>query len=423
MASALPVVLLQFLIEPLMARHMMEETFGLMITIVSLFTMLAGVFGNSLNNVLLLKHKEIDNGRRDYNILFVIFEGTSFIALLLVSIFIYKVTDPKTIIMIGVIGLCSTFFAYCSAQFRMDFKYYLYLFCELGKCAGYGLGYFIFRLTGDWAYVFLIGLVFEMIVCLIFTNVWRYPYKTSKHFKTITFAALFVLGSALTASLVTYFDKLLLYPIMGGDSVSIYNTATIIAKGLSLITSPLGAVLLGYLVKRKFLTIKQLFILLIVFTAAVAPLFFIFYFAAKWILPFMYPDFYEDAMDLLIFTTLFAIIDIYVALCQPILLTHKGERVSLFYGIAKAVISILFGLIGIWVDGLLGFCIFRFVSLIIIFIILFVLLLLKSRRIYRNGVPNEEEKKEEETSTESNEAETPSDEYTNEVIESIKETN
>lgn len=400
-ASALPVVLLQFLIEPLMSRDMTNhmppdvaaEKFGLMITVVSLFTMLATIFGNTLNNVLLVKHKEIDNERKDYNVLFVIAQALNLISLILILIFVYNVTNPITLILVGVIGICSTFVFYVSAQFRMDFKYHLYLFCELGKCAGYGLGYYLFRVTGDWIYVFLLGAIFETIVCIIFTNVWRYSYKVSKHFKEISFATLFILGSALAASLVNYFDKLILYPIMGGDSVSIYNAAIIISKGLSLITTPLGAVLLGYLVKRKFLTNKQLLILLAAFGVLLVPLFFAFYFASKLILPYMYPAFYEEAQKLLVFTTLLAIMTIYISLCEPILLTHNGEKISLYYGIGKAALSVVAGLVGIKVNGLMGFCIFRFGSTVVIFAVLYVLLLLKSRRIYKTeNISTSEEK-------------------------------
>ena len=418
-ASALPVVLLQFLIEPLMSSHMIsvfgkdagEETFGLMITVVSLFTMLATIFGNSLNNALLIKHKEIDNGRRDYNIIFIAMEVLTIASLMLVLTLVYHVYDPMILGLIGVVGISSTFFSYCAAQFRMDFKYHLFLFCELGKCAGYGLGFLLFKVTNNWVYVFLIGSILETVLCFIFTRIWKYPYKTSKYFKAITFATLFILGSSLTASLVNYFDKLILYPMMGGDSVSIYNTATIIAKGLSLVTTPLGAVLLGYLVKRKFLTVKQLLIMLIAFTVLIIPFFFGFYYAAKWILPYMYPDYYEEAFKLLVFTTLFAIVNIYISMCEPILLTHNGERISLYYGIGKAGISILFSFIGIWVDGLYGFCIFRFISMAVSFAILFVLLIFRSRRLNREPqlaeTANEEETIEEPKEEEPSIEETP----------------
>ena len=365
-ASALPVVILQFLIEPLMSRYMTDD-FGLMITVVSLFTMISTIFGNTLNNVLLLKHNKIDNELKDYNVIFIIFQILSSVALILILIFVYNVKDFITLAMIGIVGISSTFFAYCSAQFRMEFKYHLFLICEIGKAVGYVAGYFLFRLTGEWYYVFLIAAIIESILCLLFTNVWRYPYKKSDKFKEISFVTIFILGSSLSVTLVNYFDKLILYPFMGGDSVSVYNSATIIAKGLSLITTPLGSVLLGYLVKKEFISKNQLLKLLLAFSIAIIPLYFIFYFASKWILPYMYPSFYEEAYKLLIFTTLFAIINIYISLCEPILLTHNGERISLYYGIEKAILSILFGFIGIWVNGLYGFCVFRLVSTLLVF--------------------------------------------------------
>ena len=381
-ASAIPVVLLQFLLEPLMSRQMDDGTFGLMIAVVSLFTMLSSVFGNTLNNVILLKHKEIDNELKDYNFIFIIFQIVNLIILMLVLILVYNIYDYRVLLSIAFVGISSTFFQYVSAQFRMDFKYHFYLFCELGKCAGYVIGFFVFKSTGDWTCLFLFGSIFESVICLLTTKIWKNSYKTSKYLKEISIATFFILGSSLTVQLVNYFDKLILYPVMGGDSVSIYNASTIIAKGLSLITTPMGAVLLGYLVKKNFMSIKHLWLIFIGFLLLFAPLFLVFFFASKFVLPYMYPNYNDGAQKLIILTTPFAIINIYISLCEPILLTHNGEKISLVYGIGKAILSIAFGFVGIWVNGLYGFCLFRLISTIIIFISVFILLLIRSKKIY-----------------------------------------
>lgn len=97
-------------------------------------------------------------------------------------------------------------------------------------------------------------------------------------------------------------------------------------------------------------------------------------------------------------------------MCEPILLTHNGERISLYYGIGKAGISILFSFIGIWVDGLYGFCIFRFISMAVSFAILFILLIFRSRRLNRE--PQLAETADEEETIEEPKEEEPSIEET-----------
>ena len=57
-------------------------------------------------------------------------------------------------------------------------------------------------------------------------------------------------------SMTTYCDKLILYPLLGGTSVSIYNTASIVGKMLILLSSPLNSVLLSYLVQQDSLNVK-----------------------------------------------------------------------------------------------------------------------------------------------------------------------
>ena len=88
------------------------------------------------------------------------------------------------------------------------------------------------------------------------TDFIREPIHITPLFKT----TLSKIGSLTVAnslnSSITYFDKLLLYPILGGASVSIYNTASLVGKILILVSAPLNSLLLSYLVKMDSFNLK-----------------------------------------------------------------------------------------------------------------------------------------------------------------------
>lgn len=57
-ATALPLVVLQVIVLPLMAYNMEGEEYGLVVTILSAFSVIPGVLGNTLNNIRLIYDKK-----------------------------------------------------------------------------------------------------------------------------------------------------------------------------------------------------------------------------------------------------------------------------------------------------------------------------------------------------------------------------
>lgn len=58
---------------------------------------------------------------------------------------------------------------------------------------------------------------------------------------------LFIAG--LISRLINYADKLLIYPVLGGEEVAVYYAASIIGKMISMLISPISNVVLSYLAK------------------------------------------------------------------------------------------------------------------------------------------------------------------------------
>ncbi|MFA6707928.1 MAG: hypothetical protein WCR91_08515, partial [Sphaerochaetaceae bacterium] len=56
-ATALPIIILQLIIQPIVAKRVGSESYGLMLTLIGVIQIGVGIFGNSLNNIRLLSDR------------------------------------------------------------------------------------------------------------------------------------------------------------------------------------------------------------------------------------------------------------------------------------------------------------------------------------------------------------------------------
>ena len=87
-ATGVPIVVLQLIIEPKMSKNMSGEEFGLLLAIFSLVNLLSGIFGSSLDNLLLINYKTYPDKRYDYNIIFIFSFAVNTILLVSLRVFI-----------------------------------------------------------------------------------------------------------------------------------------------------------------------------------------------------------------------------------------------------------------------------------------------------------------------------------------------
>lgn len=59
-ATALPLMILQLVIFPLIARKEGNENYGTILTVISLVTIVSGSLGNSLNNIRLIRNQDYE---------------------------------------------------------------------------------------------------------------------------------------------------------------------------------------------------------------------------------------------------------------------------------------------------------------------------------------------------------------------------
>lgn len=255
---ALPLATLQFVIQPLIANRLGAELNGQFLTLMSANYFLVGITALVLNTVRMLQHNEYQEKKYigDFNLFFLVY--VLFLIVLMPILFIFYTGSFNVIdiILYVAIGLLYLYHDYIFAQYRLDMKYNKILINNIVIVVGYFAGLPVFFWTGKWQFIIIVAYIFSSIYDFLNTTFLREPIRKTPLFNDTLKLVAFYTGANALSSFITYCDKLLLYPLLGGTLVSVYNTASMVGKLLMLLSSPLNSVMLGYLVKMDNFKLK-----------------------------------------------------------------------------------------------------------------------------------------------------------------------
>jgi O-antigen/teichoic acid export membrane protein len=193
--------------------------------------------------------------------------------------------------------------------------------------------------------------------------------------------------AALLVSSITYFDRILLFPLLGATYVSIYYASSIFGKIISQLINPMSNVLLSHLVYfEKFVKvffIKYLVIVTIVSICMiiginiVAPLF----------LRLLYPDLYVLAEEYILFGAINAALIVIYSSMNPFLLKFFSFSwqiivnliTFIFYVLLAYILSKNYGFNGFYI----GIIISNFIRVLIMLIVIFI----ANTKDIKNSVP------------------------------------
>lgn len=318
-SAALPLLVLQLVSYPLIAKVLGGEEYGMIITLISIFTVVSFPLGNVLNNIRLLKDKDYKeaNEEGDFNPLIV---GSSFISVILIisiSLFVDSSLSMLDLILLSLITVGSLWKEYLVVTFRLVLNYRGILLNNVFMSLGYLVGSFLFLYVQSWQMIYFIGLLFSLIYIIRHTSLHKEQMKFSSLFKDTASKGLLLYIANLLKNILSYADKLILLPLLGPVSVAIYYSSTILGKIISMMINPVNSVILSYLVKVDRISLKR-----VVKMFSISSLLGLFgYLITIWISPyflgFFYKDWAEQSLDLIYITTATAIIGVLSTVLQP----------------------------------------------------------------------------------------------------------
>ena len=377
--TGLPLIALQLVVYPIVAQRIDAEAYGRMQSLVSVIFLISGTIGGALSTTRLIHQFDYDEKKQigDFSVLNLISVGAvAIITPIVISIYLGEV-GVYELFLITTISILNYAELYFEVGLRVMLNYRRIFINKLIGAVGYLLGFLIFLIAEDWHYIFICAYLLQTVYCVLATALLHEPVrKTPAFMETARSYGNITLASAFNKSL-TYFDKLLLYPLLGGEAVSVYYAANIFGKLVLQILEPITNVVLSYLSKEKKVSRSVWDLTLLVGAAFCIIMYAFCLLVSRFVLSILYPQWVDAAMKLIPISTLSLCISSFVNIIHPLALkTIKTDRQIIISGGGLAVYVVLamtlykpLGLIGCCVALLASYVVKLFLTLMYCFLL------------------------------------------------------
>lgn len=358
-ATMVVTIVLQLVVYPFLATFFSKETYGLLLTIMGIANIFVVSFGGGLNNVRLI-HGSIYEEKKitgDFNILllFSVSIGTIIFDIIVATQF--KI-DGVSLLFLSLYVLVGVVINYWTVSYRIIINYKSNLFYNVVLSIGYLIGIVVTKKTENWTIVFVLGEVLGLFFLLKTTFLYREKITVSELFPKTMKAFLVLVGTNCIANIVTYLDRIFLYPMLGGEQVTIYTVSSFVGKSVGLLITPIAGVLLSYYSQKSFkMTVKKYWTVNGITLFAGTLMGIIAVVIAPWITGVLYPTVIYEARDYLVIANVASIIGAITNIVSPSVLKFANIFWQIVVQIIYAMVYIGFGYIGMVYCGLQGFCI------------------------------------------------------------------
>lgn len=356
-AAGIPLVILQLVIYPFAAKKIDSDVYGLMIAFYALLLLINDSLGKSANNIRLINNKEEENKKGDYNILVLIYAVVGAAVSVFGVVFYGAAGNFIDMAILVTTGVLMVYNAYLIVFFRIRLNYIAILINAICMSAGFALGFLLFCLTSKWSLIFLFGHLACFTYLTIKTRLLSEPFKTTVNFKKLFSDTTILAISVLLSQGMGQVDKLLLFPLMGGTSVSIYYTAALAGKIMSLATGPVNSVILTYIAGKDSLTRKTFRRYMLVCTAACLSMAVVILLLSRPILGFLFPQFVDEAMILVPYTTANIFLFVMAGMVTPLVMRYCDIRWQIGINGIGFVLYTALAILLLHFYGTIGFCI------------------------------------------------------------------
>lgn len=372
----IPVAVLQLLIYPRMASNMSSDEYGLMQSLVSIVYLTGGTLGGALSTTRLVSvyDYESTNSEGDFQPLFGLSQVVVMLLIPITMLLLYHSSVAiYDVVLVTIIGILCCAQNYLEVGLRLKVDFRRILESKVALCFGYLAGAFLFRYLPLWELVMIFGAAFQVLYFVLRTTIVHDSLKITMLFQKTFSSFAYLSLSTLMSKALTYIDKVFIYPLLGGTSVSIYYAANLLGKLVMQALEPINNVVLSYLARKSKIS-RSTWKLAIVVGFTVCALGYLFcLLASNMVLELLYPQWRFEAMQLVPISTLTLCVSALTSFLNPFALkTVSASAQMLFNGSSLLCYSILvFTLVPSF--GLFGSCVALLASYIMRLVIMIVL--------------------------------------------------
>jgi O-antigen/teichoic acid export membrane protein len=366
-SSFISVGTLQFLVYPFLSTKVSIEEFGIILTSMSLISIIAAFFGSELAYTRLRRNKDYESLliSGDFNFLIIVFLLFSSFLVFIISTFFLQNEFSITFFLI-LITMINVLKSYYSVYFQINTLFHRVFITNLFVGFGFLIGGFLFSLGSSWFFIFLISDIVSFLYIIYNNKLLREKITVTRFFND-TLRIYFILSfSSLFSLLATNLDKIIIFPIIGLDSVAIISISTLIGKSSSLVLYPVGNVFLSYLLnqKKKISTNNFVLVNVIFISFFLLALVFIYLFANQ-ITMFFYPNFFPLAISYIFVGNVGSLLSVLANIMKSFLLKTSRIKWQFYISLAYFVIYISSGIFLTLSFGIIGFIIATIMSNIV----------------------------------------------------------
>lgn len=336
---------IQFVLYPSLHAVMSDQIFGNMLTLLSVISIIASSFGSAANYSRMLASTKNKAYSSDYlNFLFL----TGFLCIPVLFIVLNTLEDfsIRTAVLYSLLMFVSLLRYYCDVEYRLHLDYRKYFLFYASVACGYIVGLFIFRSAEQWYNILIIGEVGAILFAATTSPLFK-DYSISKsEVCQVNRAGWIQLSlSNLISAGVLNADRIIIRYLIDGEAVTMFYVATLLGKVISMISTPLNGVIIGYITKyREHINKKTILLAGMICLIAVPFLGIICVLGTEIIIPFLYPGVLDNNFVFVFLACLGQVLYFISNTLMVFIMKIYGEKIALWisigYGAAFFAVAI-----------------------------------------------------------------------------------
>lgn len=358
-ATVIQTAVLQIMVYPFMATVLDGEEYGRLLTIMGIVNIFVVSMGGGLDNVRLVQNNVYTEQslEGDFNLLLGCFSGISTLIFGGFIIYQFETTVFMTLLLMlcVLIGIIANYWA---VAYRLLVDYKKILVYNVIRCMGYSVGVLLAKWFSIWPIAFLMGEVFGLVFLLETTLLYRERVVRTPLFSKTLKIYLTLICTNLAANIVIYLDRIFLYPMLGGEQVTVYTVSSFVGKSVGMVVTPMAGVLLSYYAQKSFkMTIMRYWVingLILIGGSAIGIVSILF---APWITGILYPTVIDDTERYIIIANVATLIGALTNILSPSVLKFANIFWQVVIQGIYAIIYLGLGYIFLRQQGLYGFCV------------------------------------------------------------------
>lgn len=357
LASVIYTFARQIVIFPLLASRMPDDDYGTLLTIVSLINVCTALVGGTLNNIRLIQNEKYEETCLKGDFLPLCAIGSLLSVAWSIGLGIVFGCSKITVVFLCAYVVINNYYQYATAFYRLNLDFVRNLIVNVVISVAYIPAALLFATKDLWPLVFLVGDGVGLIYVWFTTEFWKEPFMLTPLMKETSSKTLALVATSLVANLLMYADRMIIYPLLGGESVSYYSTASFFGKSAGIVMVPISGVLLGHFSQKGFRPSKKLFTIintlsgfsLMVFLGGC-------WLFAPWFTQLLYPTLYAQSEPYIMLANIGAVISIAGNMAQPMILKCCSTKWLLFVQTAYGGVYVVASALLLPTYGLFGFC-------------------------------------------------------------------